>query len=620
MGITESDKIPVLLVDDRPENLVALEALLEDMMLDMFKASSGNEALRLSLKHDFAIVLMDVQMPDMDGFETAELLRANPKTSRVPIIFVTAAMKDSEHQFKGYETGAFDYLLKPIEPAVLRSKMRVFCDLYQQRRSIEMHDQQLATLVNERTAELNATLESLRESEGRFRELLASVTSYMYTVVMDSGRVVSTTHGPGCLSVTGFSAEEYAADRDLWYRMILPEDRQAVLDAAQHILMSKTVQTFEHRIQHKDGSIRWVETTLVPHMSPDGLLLSYDGVIIDITARKQAEAEREQFLRFFQTSGDIMVIADPNGAFLKTNPACTELLGYTTAELVAKPFVDFIHPDDKQPTLDEMVRQQQVGSSLNFENRYRCKDGAYRWLSWRATFVQAEGITYATARDVTERKQAEEQIQRSLKEKEVMLKEIHHRVKNNMQVIYSLLNLQAKGIADTTVRAMFEESQNRISSMALIHEKLYRSKDMAHVDFKDYLKNLVQGIANTFKRNDVQINIEMESILLDVNTGIPCGLMVNELVSNSLKHAFPGGRTGTIRLGINRNGAGNNVLFAEDNGIGFPANVDFHKTSSLGLQLVNVLTGQIHGTVELVSVEGTAFRITFPASTSSLAG
>ncbi|GAM10790.1 putative transcriptional regulator ycf29 [Geobacter sp. OR-1] len=293
--MTENTKIPVLLVDDRAENLTALEGILENMGLDIFKATSGNDALRLSLKHDFAIVLMDVRMPDMDGYETAELMRANPKTSRLPIIFVTAAMNDTEHQFKGYEAGAFDYLLKPIEPTILRSKIRLFCDLYQQRLTIEMNEQQLEALVAERTAELNATLNNLRESEGRFRDLLASVTSYLYTVVMEDGKPVSTVHGPGCLSVTGFSAKEYTDDPELWYRMIHPDDRQAVVDAAQQVLTSRTTDTFEHRLQHKDGSIRWVQTTLVPRIGPEGELLSYDGIITDITERKLAE---EKLLRF----------------------------------------------------------------------------------------------------------------------------------------------------------------------------------------------------------------------------------------------------------------------------------------------------------------------------------
>jgi PAS domain S-box-containing protein len=157
-----------------------------------------------------------------------------------------------------------------------------------------MHEQQIETVVNERTAELEKALCRLRESEKRFRDLLASVTSYMYTVLMDCGRVVSTTHGPGCLTVTGFSAEEYEANPDLWYRMIHPEDRQVVLDAAQRVLTSKATHTFEHRIQHKDGSILWVQTTLVPRVAPEGELVSYDGIITNITERKRAE---EKILR-----------------------------------------------------------------------------------------------------------------------------------------------------------------------------------------------------------------------------------------------------------------------------------------------------------------------------------
>ncbi len=218
-------------------------------------------------------------------------------------------------------------------------------------------------------------------------------------------------------------------------------------------------------------------------------------------------------------------------------------------------------------------------------------------------------------RDITEHKRAQEQILRSLAEKEVLLKEIHHRVKNNMQVIYSLLNLQANTIDDSKVRVMFEESRNRVSSMALMHEKLYQSEDLAQIDFKEYLQSLVQGIADTYKRHDVHLSVEMEHIALDVNVGIPCGLIVNELVTNSLKHAFPEGKKGTIRVGINKNSEGNYVLTVEDNGIGFPAEKDFRNTSSLGLRLVNVLTGQIRGTIELSRSEGTRFSITFPGTT-----
>jgi len=214
---------------------------------------------------------------------------------------------------------------------------------------------------------------------------------------------------------------------------------------------------------------------------------------------------------------------------------------------------------------------------------------------------------------VDKRKQSEERLLGSLEEKKVMLKEIHHRVKNNMQVIYSLLNLQAKGIADNAVRAMFEESRNRVGSMAMIHEKLYSSEDLAHIDFKEYLQGLVAGIAATYKRDDIEFSIDMEPVFLDVNVGIPCGLIVNELVSNSLKHAFPDGRKGMVKLGVSINKQGVYVMTISDNGIGFPREVDFRASPTLGLQLVNALVGQLRGTLELLKIEGTAFSITFPA-------
>jgi diguanylate cyclase (GGDEF)-like protein len=156
-----SDKVPILIVDDLPQNIMALEAVIADMGFEVVTARSGNDALRLSLKHDFALILLDVQMPGMNGFEVARLIRANPKTSHFPIIFVTAGMKDLLDQIEGYETGAVDYLMKPFEPVILRSKVRVFQELYQQRRVIERFYSNLEQIVDERTAELQEANETI---------------------------------------------------------------------------------------------------------------------------------------------------------------------------------------------------------------------------------------------------------------------------------------------------------------------------------------------------------------------------------------------------------------------------------------------------------------------------
>ncbi len=454
--------------------------------------------------------------------------------------------------------------------------------------------------------------DALRRSEALYHDLAETSQDMIWQCDIE-GRY--TYLNPAWEAVLGYKVEEMLGKKFTDFQT--PEDAEKDLKEFARLMGGGMVKGYESIHIRKNGTVAYLIFNAKNVTNEQGSIIGTRGTAYDITDRKRVEREREQYVRFFQTSTDIMVIADPNGAFLRTNPACTDLLGYSANELLAKPFVDFIHPDDKQPTLDEMARQQKLGYSLNFENRYLCKDSSYKWLSWRANFVEEEGITYATARDISDRKQAEEQLQRSLEEKTVMLKEIHHRVKNNMQVITSLLNLQAREISDEGVRAMFAEARNRVHSMAMIHEKLYGSMDLAHIEFKEYLTNLVDGIADTYMRRDVVFSVDMEPLALDVNVGIPCGLIANELVSNSLKYAFPDGRKGAIAVGIRKDGSGNNVLTVADNGVGFPEHIDFSNTASLGLRLVNVLTGQIHGTVELLKEAGTTFRITFPGSSGN---
>jgi two-component sensor histidine kinase len=217
--------------------------------------------------------------------------------------------------------------------------------------------------------------------------------------------------------------------------------------------------------------------------------------------------------------------------------------------------------------------------------------------------------------EITERMRAEEQIKASLKEKEVLLKEIHHRVKNNLQVVSSLLNLQAHRIEDQAVLDVLRESQNRIRSMALIHERLYRSKDLAGIDFAVYIRELATHLVHSYRAHlgPVELKIEADDVLLGVDTAVPCGLITNELISNALKHAFPDGRAGEIRVTLKATADRQVTMAFSDDGIGFPDSVDFHNTESLGMQLVNTLVGQLDGTVELCRKAGTEFRITFVA-------
>ena len=215
--------------------------------------------------------------------------------------------------------------------------------------------------------------------------------------------------------------------------------------------------------------------------------------------------------------------------------------------------------------------------------------------------------------EITERKHAEEKIQASLLEKETMLKEIHHRVKNNLQVISSLLGLQSGYLQDEQSRKVFQESQDRVRIMANIHTMLYQSEDLARVDFSGFIRDLVGRLQQSYgmAESPVEVHTNIADVSLTIETSIPCGLILNELVSNALKHAFPGGRRGEVNISMAT--AGDRfVLKVQDNGIGFPASVDFENPRSMGLELVNLLVGQMNGMIDLQVEGGAIFTITFP--------
>jgi two-component sensor histidine kinase len=223
--------------------------------------------------------------------------------------------------------------------------------------------------------------------------------------------------------------------------------------------------------------------------------------------------------------------------------------------------------------------------------------------------ASGENEVIVLVREVTDLKKAEE-----ARRKEVLLKEIHHRVKNNLQVISSLLALQAGATKDPTTRALLGESRDRVRSMALIHEKLYLSDDERGMSFAAYVTDLVAHLRHSYTGNSESIatRIDVEDVSLDMDVSVPCGLLINELLSNALKYAFPAGRSGTVAVGLHRSDAGVLVLTVSDDGVGFPPGVDIRSPATLGLRIVERLVAQIHGTMEMKSGPGTTFTITFP--------
>jgi two-component sensor histidine kinase len=220
--------------------------------------------------------------------------------------------------------------------------------------------------------------------------------------------------------------------------------------------------------------------------------------------------------------------------------------------------------------------------------------------------------TRGVNQDITEQKIAEDALAKSLDEKEMLLKEIHHRVKNNLMIISSLLNLQSRYIEDKDARDVFKESQNRAKSMAMIHERLYHSTDLKNIDFGDYIMSLTTDLYHTMVLDSdrIKLDIDVEDVKIDINNMVPLGLIVNELITNSMKYAFPNHKSGYIKIQLYREHE-KITLVVSDNGIGLPEDVDYRKTNSLGLQLVKSLTDQIDGEIRLDKSQGTTFTIIF---------
>jgi PAS domain S-box-containing protein len=301
------------------------------------------------------------------------------------------------------------------------------------------------------------------------------------------------------------------------------------------------------------------------------------------------------------------------------SPQIEGLLGFTQDEWMSSPvrWFDQLHPDDRDLWNAEFARGCRTGGPFRAECRFIARDGSVVWVHGEARLIRDENgrpvLLQGVAFDITESKRAEQIIRASLREKELLLKEIHHRVKNNLQITSSLLRLQTAKISDEEIREMIHESQDRIHSMALVHELLYRSTDLAHVQFGDYVRGLVDQLLRSYGAvaRRITVQVDVGGIHFAVDEAIPCGLIINELVSNSLKHAFPGSRTGTVRV----QGAADDstvTLRVSDDGAGVPPGVDVLRSGTLGLQLVRTLTDQLEGRVEVRSGNGTEFVVAFP--------
>ncbi|MFA4878251.1 MAG: PAS domain S-box protein [Methanoregula sp.] len=332
---------------------------------------------------------------------------------------------------------------------------------------------------------------------------------------------------------------------------------------------------------------------------------------------EELKVSEEKYRSLVEQTNDIVFQIDEDGHITYISPNVSSILGYTPEECLGKSPAEFM-PTDKENffyTLHEeniRIRQPVSGVELTFLDHQQVPHifevNGTPHIRQDGIFLGFSGI----ARDITDRKALQDELVASLKEKEILLKEIHHRVKNNMQVISSLLHLQAKLIKDDNSREVIRESQNRVMSIALVHEKLYQSKSLAEIDYLEYLKKIAENLLQSYgiSSKTVEIRIHAENIFIPIDKAIPLSLIINEMISNSLKYAFPDNRPGKIEIDI-RKSDDRLSLALSDNGIGLPRNVTLEQTDTLGLQLVNSLVRQLQGNISLNRESGTEYHIDF---------
>ncbi|HWQ48041.1 MAG TPA: PAS domain S-box protein [Methanosarcina sp.] len=480
------------------------------------------------------------------------------------------------------------------------------------------------------------TEEKLQKSEERFRLIAEQTGQLIYDIDLRNGSV----EWAGAVNeLTGYSNKEIEnLDYYDWLEHIHQEDYRTVQQTLKNCWNTGEKFNEEFRFKRKDGSYIYVKNKGLYLRDDEDFICRALGVMEDVSEIKQSSEklrESEELYRsFLQNFKGISFKLDPYFTPLLMQGAVEEITGYTEDDFTSGRIKLFslIDPEDMQMLEKSMEKMNSSPKSImEHDYRLRRKDGSVKWVhelihnvcnaSGETVFIQ--GYAY----DITQRKKAEETLEKAEK---IGMREIHHRIKNNLQIVSSLLSLQADKFKDKEVIEAFRESENRVVSMSIIHEELYKSEDAASIDFAAYLKKLTAEILHSYRigNEKIKLILEVDSTLLGVDAAIPLGIIINELFSNSLKYAFPKGVEGKIRISLSRNEAecqkigeitekkfpelsSSFTLVYSDNGARFPEEVDFKNSKTLGLQLVNALVEQINGTIELEREHETKYTIRF---------
>ncbi len=445
-----------------------------------------------------------------------------------------------------------------------------------------------------------------------FRMLFDYNTSVLTLLDPYSGKIINA--NPAAAKFYGYSREKLCSMNINEINM-LPNEK--IHEAMISGISAGSNFIFPHKLAN--GKIRTVEV-FNSSIEFKGKAILFN-IIHDITPRiemeKSLRKSEEKYRTLFEEDPNYTMLLGTDGTILDVNESSAKLIGIPKKDLIGKNYS--ILRDGKQNEFElqvDNINSLLHGKSVEpFEFKFINNDGNINWIRVHLKPVIDNGtIIYiiAIGIDITEHKKSEKAIKSSLNDKNILLQEIHHRVKNNMQIISSLLNLQTKYVDDEEAINVLKESQNRVRSMAIIHENLYKSEDLMHINCVDYIESLVLNLFYAYNIEKTQIKpvLNIDDISLNIETAVPCGLIISELISNSLKYAFPNKMDGEIVISL-KSGKEYYQLCISDNGIGLPEDINFTNIKTLGLLLVNSLAEQIDGKVTIHRENGTQYNIIF---------
>jgi PAS domain S-box-containing protein len=460
------------------------------------------------------------------------------------------------------------------------------------------------------------TEDALKAREEQFRALVETTTDLIWEVDLQGRfRYLS----PQIKALLGYEADELFGEP--CFSLCTPDEAERMSRLFRRDAETgKPLLNERMTVRHRDGREYVWELSSTPVRDATGAHTGFRGINRDVTHVIEAERRlREQEANFRAIAGnafDGILISLDDQSHAYSNPRASEISGYSAVELKGIG-LDHLIAGEEGSNLEPRISggKRLKTKPDRFIADLRRKDGRSIpvELTLTPTLWRGQQARLIFMNDISERRALERRIEADVREKTILLKEVHHRVKNNLQIIVSLLNLQSERIDDARIHSVFAEIRDRIYSMALLHEKLYMSENFAEISFQEYLPVLCREILDTLSdENRLSLAFDIDDIRLGIDSAVPCGLIVNEIVTNAVKHAFPNPRRGIISVGFKRGKRNEIALTVRDDGIGLPPGFDYRTTESLGLTVIRILVQQLDGDLKITSGQGTTYHLVFP--------